>query len=137
MVYSILIFAYRKIGTTPEQFRSHYEESHVPLIRKLTGASFPISHTRHYIHRTERQADDNTSRNSNTPATVVIGTQEEFDYDAFAELSFEDEAAFQTFFALTQQPDNAAQIAEDEQKFLDRARMTVVLAGETTVTKRL
>ncbi|GAP91123.1 putative dimeric alpha-beta barrel [Rosellinia necatrix] len=136
MPYSVLIFAYRKPGTTPEQFRAHYEGTHVPLVRELTGANFPLSHTRHYLHRTERQAEGNTARNPGTPATVLIGAQEEFDYDAFAELAFEDEAAFQAFFALTQQPENAERIAADEELFLDRARMTVVLKADTTVTER-
>ncbi|KAI1352354.1 EthD domain-containing protein [Xylaria sp. FL0043] len=149
MPYSVLIFAYRKPGTTPEQFKAHYEGVHVPLIRKLTGANFPLSHTRHYLHRTtqhqhqqqqqqqEAEGKGNTARNPHTPATVLIGTQAEFDYDAFAELTFEDEAAFQRFFALTQQqPENAEQIAADEELFLDRARMTVVVKGETRVTER-
>ncbi|KAI0817134.1 EthD domain-containing protein [Xylaria sp. FL0064] len=144
MPYSVLIFAYRKFGTTPAQFKAHYEGTHVPLIHKLTGANFPLSHTRHYLHRTEQQQQqqaeegkgNNTARNPTTPATVLIGTQEEFDYDAFAELTFEDEAAFQAFFALTQQPEIAEKIAADEELFLDRARMTVVVKGDTTVTER-
>ncbi|KAI1277405.1 EthD domain-containing protein [Xylaria sp. FL0933] len=139
MPYSVLIFAYRKPGTTPAQFKAHYEEIHIPLIRKLTGASFPLSHTRHYLRRNAQQqkADGNTARNPTTPAAVLMGTQAEFDYDAFAELTFEDEAAFRAFFALTQQhPENAAKIAADEELFLDTARMTVVVKGETTVTER-
>lgn len=37
MTYSILIFAYRKPGTTPEQFRTYYEGSHVPLVKAIGG----------------------------------------------------------------------------------------------------
>lgn len=37
MTYSILIFAYRKPGTTPEQFRAHYEGKHVPLVKEISG----------------------------------------------------------------------------------------------------
>lgn len=37
MTYSVLIFAYRKPGTTPEQFRAHYEGSHVPLVKEIAG----------------------------------------------------------------------------------------------------
>ncbi|KAI1811965.1 EthD domain-containing protein [Poronia punctata] len=136
MTYSVLIFAFRKPGITPEQFKKHYEESHVPLVRQLAGALFPLSHTRRYIHRSETAAGTGTVRNPSTPATVLIGSQEEFDYDAFAELTFEDAGAFQTFFGHMQQPDIAAKIAEDEDEFLDRARMTVVVLGETIETKR-
>lgn len=41
MTYSILIFAYRKPGTTPEQFRAHYEGKHVPLIKEISGEYVP------------------------------------------------------------------------------------------------
>ncbi|KAI0421865.1 EthD domain-containing protein [Xylaria grammica] len=136
MGYSVLIFAYRKPGTTPEQFKAYYENCHVPLVRELAGAYFPLSHTRRYLHRTHNQSDANTARNPSTPASVLIGSQEDFDYDAFAELTFEDETAFQTFFAIIQQPENAAKIAADEEKFLDRSRTPAVVLGDTTETKR-
>ncbi|KAI0424466.1 EthD domain-containing protein [Xylaria sp. FL1042] len=136
MPYSVLIFAYRKPGTTPNQFKAHYEGVHVPLIRDLAGASFPLSHTRRYLHRSENQTDGNTARNPSTPATVLLGTQDDFDYDAITELTFEDAAAFQTFFGLMQQPEIAAKIAADEETFLDRTRMPVVVLGDTTETRR-
>ncbi|KAI1741712.1 EthD domain-containing protein [Xylaria scruposa] len=137
MPYSVLIFAYRKPGTMPEQFKAHYEGIHVPLVRELAGASFPLSHTRRYLHRSENHADSNTARNPSTPATVLIGTQNDFDYDAFAELTFEDAAAFQTFFNRMQHPEIAAKIAADEEKFLDRTQMPVVVLGDITETRRL
>lgn len=80
-----------------------------------------MSHTRRYIHRTEGKADD-TERNANFPATVLMGSQTDFDYDALAELTFADVNAFQTFFGLYQKPENAARIAADEEQFLDRSR---------------
>lgn len=135
MTYSILIFAYRKPGTTPEQFRTHYEDSHVPLVKEIAGEHFPLSHTRRYLHRTQGKAEG-TERNAEYPATVLVGAQAEFDYDAFAELTFSDAAAFQAFFGVVQQPENQARIKEDEAKFLDGARMTVVVVGEMTVTTK-
>lgn len=80
-----------------------------------------MSHTRRYIHRTEGKTED-TERNANFPATVLMGSQTDFDYDAFAELSFADANAFQAFFALYQHQDNAERIAADEEQFLDRSR---------------
>ncbi|KAI1213213.1 EthD domain-containing protein [Annulohypoxylon truncatum] len=135
MTYSILVFVYRKPGTTPEQFKAHYEGSHVPLIRELAGAHFPLSHTRRYIHRSEGQGEG-TTRNATTPASVLIGRQEDFDYDAFAELIFDDATAFQNFFAVMQQPDIAAKMAADEEHFIDRSRLSVVVLGETHVTAK-
>lgn len=135
MPYTILIFAYRKPGTTPEQFRAHYENTHVPLIRELAGEHFPVSHTRRYVQRAPGEGEG-TERNADYPATVLLGSQADFDYDAFAELAFSDATHFQAFFGLTQQPENAARIAADEEHFLDRSKMPVVVLGETTVTAK-
>lgn len=41
MTFSVLIFAYRKPGTTPEQFRAHYEGKHVPLVKEISGEYVP------------------------------------------------------------------------------------------------
>ncbi|KAI1322970.1 EthD domain-containing protein [Xylariaceae sp. FL0255] len=137
MPYSVLVFAHRKRGVTPEQFRAHYDEVHVPLVRELAGTAFPLSHTRRYPLLPEAQKiDDNTTSDQNAPATELIGSEHEFDYDAYVELTFEDESAFQTFFALTQRPENIIKISADEEMFLDRTRMTVVVVGDTTVTQR-
>jgi hypothetical protein len=120
MTHSALIFAFRKPGTTPEQFRAHYEAKHVPLVKEITGEHFPLSHTRRYIHRTKGKGD--TEHNPNHPATVLVGTQADFDYDAIAELTFADVPAFQTFLGIYQNPQNAERIAADEEQFLDRSR---------------
>lgn len=131
MTYSILIFAYRKSGTTPEEFRAGYE-AHVPVVKEMTGEHFPLSHTRRYIQRAAGQAEGTTERNADYPATVLFGSQADFDYDAVAELTFTDAAAFQTFFGIVQKPENWERIQADEAKFLDTFKMTVV--GETIVT---
>lgn len=74
---------------------------------------FPLSHTRQYIHRNE---------SAGFPANVIVGSQSDFEYDALAQLSFADADAFDTFWALCQQPGNAERIAADEEQFLDRPR---------------
>lgn len=133
MPYRILIFAYRKRGTSPSQFKTHYETRHVPLLKAITGPLFPKSHVRRYVQRASG-GRDSPPNNGNYPATVLIGSQSDFDYDAIAELTFKDEAAFQAFFAKVNEPEAAAKIAKDEEQFLDRARMRVVVLGDCTTT---
>ena len=65
-----------------------------------------------------------------------MGTQADFEYDAIGELTFEDEAAFHAFFALVSQGDAAESIAKDEDMFLDRPRMRVVVVDDCVVTTR-
>ena len=136
MPYIILIFAYRKRGLSPAAFKSRYESSHVPLVQSIAGPHFPKTHTRRYIERSESNissAANNGTTNANHPATVMVGTQADFDYDAIAELTFEDAAAFQTFFGLVSQPEAAEKIAKDEEMFLDRARTRIAVVDECNV----
>ncbi|KAI1163046.1 EthD domain-containing protein [Nemania serpens] len=120
MPYSMLVFLHRKAGTTPDQFKAYYEGTHIPLTRGLTGTAFPLTHTRRYPR-----------------PILLVGADGELDYDAVTEVTFEDESAFQNFFAVLQRPENAAKIAADEDNFIDRARLNVFIVGDTAVTERL
>jgi len=127
MPYTFLIFTHRLPTLTPSAFLTHYETSHIPLIQSIAGFHFPISHTRRYIQRSVAADND-------YPATVLIGAPAEFDYDAIAELVFEDEAAYRMFLGLISEEDAARRIRDDERLFLDRSRMRVVVLGECRVT---
>lgn len=136
MPYILLVFAHRKPGLSPVEFKSHYESRHLPLIQTLTGSLFPKSHTRRYIQRVQGPIDGDAD-NANHPAVVMVGTPADFEYDAFAEIVFDDEAAFQAFFACITQAEAARRIAEDEELFLDREKMRVVVVDDCTVTTGL
>lgn len=133
MPYRVLIFAYRKPGISPSKFKTHYETRHVPLVKAIAGPLFPKSHVRRYVQRASGGRDSPPS-NAHHPATVLIGSQSDFDYDAIAELIFKDEGAFQAFFAKVSEPEAAAKIAKDEEQFLDRTRMKVVVLGDCITT---
>ncbi|POS77447.1 hypothetical protein DHEL01_v204153, partial [Diaporthe helianthi] len=79
------------------------------------------------VQRTEGKAAD-TECNTGFLATDLIGSQRDFDYKAFTKASFVDEAAFQTFFGLHQQPDNTAQSARTTlEQFLDRSQSKLLV----------
>lgn len=132
--YTILLLVYRLPSLTPTAFKNYYETTHIPLLKSLTGPLFPDSHTRHYISRTANTSGDN--RNGTYPAMVIIGTQQDFEYDAIAELMFANQTAFQAFLNRVSQPEVAQKIANDEDRFIDRARLRAVVLGSTTVTRR-
>jgi hypothetical protein len=132
MTYTVLIIAYRKSGTSPAEFKAHYESTHAPLLKEIAGPLFPLTHTRHYLHRAEGDSPDAASN----PATVLVGTQEGLDCDSYSLLLWENEEAFQKFFAALSQPEAAARIAADEEKFIDREKLKIVLVGDSCVTER-
>ena len=122
--FKIVVFVTRKPGLSPADFKDHYENKHVPLIRSLAGPIFPISHTRHYLAR--------DPVNPEHPPVFVYGDPKGFDYDAIVEVAFESEAAFLEFQKIMVSPE----VLEDEDRFTDRTRLRVVGMGETTVTRR-
>ncbi|KAH8427940.1 EthD domain-containing protein [Aspergillus melleus] len=128
MSVRLIITACRKPDLSPEAFRTHYE-AHVELIKRLAADTFPLCHRRSYLLRTTVSVppDDATSRNSNTPATVLKGAQSDFDFDVTAELTFVDQAALDRFVARVQEPDVAKEIAADEEMFVERSTVVVAM----------
>ncbi|KAB8067925.1 EthD domain-containing protein [Aspergillus leporis] len=128
MVFKALMFVTRKSGITPAEFKTHYETVHIPLIKGLAGSAFPLSHRRLYLARSPSSGEDTF------PAAVLLGSQEDFSYDAIVELTFKDEAAFKHFFARRQEPGTKELIDVDEEKFLDATKFKAVVLGEVNET---
>ena len=128
MVFRFLLFITRKPTLSPVEFKTYWDTKHVELLKAIAGEHFPLTHTRHYIAR--------TNQNDSWPAAVLVGAQEDFTYDGIAELVFPDEAAFQTFMGIVSEPEAAARIAADEEIFAVRENVKAVVLGETSVTSR-
>lgn len=136
MAYTVLIFVYRKHDISPAAFKDHLENTHVPLLESIGGDHFPKVYVRRYIQRSEHATFSAHAGTTNVtyPATVLRGTQTDFEYDAISEMRFEDEQAFQAFFALVSSEEAAKRIAEDEEMFIDRERLRGVVVGDIVVT---
>ncbi|KAM7199759.1 hypothetical protein V8F20_005629 [Naviculisporaceae sp. PSN 640] len=136
MTYSILITNTRKPGTTPEEFRNGCEAL-IPFIKEMAGEHFPLSHTRHYIQRTESpRGEGNSELNPTTPAIVIMGKQADADWDSISELVFADELAFKAYIDTLMEPNNWARLQERESKVVDTEKSKIVVVGEALVTKK-
>ncbi|KAF1967258.1 hypothetical protein BU23DRAFT_366027, partial [Bimuria novae-zelandiae CBS 107.79] len=96
---------------TPAAFKARWD-AHATLLKTIAGLSFPLTHTRRYIARTEGKGA--------WPAAMLVGTQEDFTYDGIAELVFEDKGAFETFIGVISAPEATARIAKNEDGFIVR-----------------
>ena len=132
MPFTVLLHLYRKPSISPSDFKSHIVSHHIRLIQSLTGIHFPISHKRLYLQRSSDASKDN---DDDYPATVPMGTQSDFPYDALAELTFEDATHFHTYAGIKSQSDAREAIAQDEKLFCDGARTAMVVLGEIAVTE--
>ena len=105
----------RKPGTTHQQFRDYYETNHSQLALRLLG-DLLLDYRRNYI-----QPADPSSAGTARPG---------IEHDVATELWFSDRAQMAAFYARVRQPEIGAQIAADEEKFMDRAAMRQALVDE-------
>ncbi len=120
----VAVFVTRKPTLSPEEFEDHWENKHVPLLKSLSGARFPLSHTRHYLFRSESAPD--------YPLNLVMGQPRDFDFDAFAVVTFASEAALKEFSVTLSSPE----VTEDEDRFTIRERLRVVILGSMNTTTK-
>ncbi|KAF2007137.1 hypothetical protein P154DRAFT_517545 [Amniculicola lignicola CBS 123094] len=133
MTYTIILFVTRKPTITPDEFKDHWENKHIPLLQSITGSLFPI-HVRQYLIRIDRKGFGGPA-NRNHPLLLLRGTVDDFDYDAIAHLTFESEKAFHQFYHVIYETTAQAQLAADEKRFLDTEKMKTVVVGNTAVSR--
>jgi hypothetical protein len=137
MTVTLICLLWRKPGLTMEQYIDYYENTHMNVIREVTGSNdFPLSHTRHYVRRTENGDVLGGFNNPKTPAVLYGGSQDVVDFDCVAEIVFEDESAFQRFFQALSSPKGAARIAEDQEHFQIASKTTVIRIDQVTETRK-
>jgi hypothetical protein len=131
MTFTIFLLLTRKCTLSSEQFREHYEDTHIPLLRSLVGQELiPPHFTRQYFARTHRQGFGGPA-NRNHPLLMLRGNAEECEYDALAQMTWDSESTFQKFYKAVYETDAAAKIAVDEETFLEPGTLKVIVVGET------
>jgi hypothetical protein len=121
MPIKILWMLKRKPGTTPAQFREHYERSHAAIARKYVGHLL-MSYTRNY----------QTEAWGGTASEPEGFRKRAFEYDCITELLVADEAAFEEMGRIFGEPAASAELIEDELRFLDRGA-TVMLRCDMVI----
>ena len=139
MPYVVLFFVTRKAGMSPADFKNHFETSHIPLMQSLTGPHFPRTHVRRYIQQTDGSpsSTDLDVGYANYPAIVLVGTEADFEFDAFAELVFEDKAASDKFFELINAKEALETRVKEEEMFLDRSKIKAIVVGDVITTAEI
>lgn len=122
----ILWLLRRKPGISFEAFRDHYESSHAVLGEKYLG-HLMLSYRRHYVQPAAAAA---------SPVMRQVLAAKAWDYDCVAEWVLPDEAAFEQVFATLSDPEIGGIFHADEEHFLDRASVRLVLCDshETDVS---
>ncbi|WP_175425614.1 EthD domain-containing protein [Trinickia violacea] len=117
----LVFFLKRKSDITPEQFREHYENSHVRLAQKYIGHLL-TGYVRNYP--TFAALD---------PSNVPAGTQpspHDIGYDAITEMRVKDMAAIEEIGRIFNDPAIQPVLKADERKFLDDKATVMILCDE-------
>lgn len=117
----LIFFLKRKAGITPEQFREHYERSHVRLAQKYIGHLL-TGYVRNY-----------PSFAALDPSNVAPGTQPapyDVGYDAITEMRVKDMAAIEEIGRIFNAPEVQPILKADERKFLDDKATVMIVCDE-------
>jgi uncharacterized protein (TIGR02118 family) len=107
-VFKVFAYLNKRPGTTAEELKDYYENHHVPLVLSL--AALPRVYKRNYVVR-----GDAANRESPT-----------IDFDVVSEMVWDDRAGFENWIKVLGVPE----IAEDEARFLDRAKTRAYVIDE-------
>lgn len=112
MSFKIKAFLVRKPGMSSEEFREHYETRHVPLALR----TFPeiLRHQRNYV----------VPGGAHFPPDLGMPA-----WDAVSDIWFADRAGFEAMVGRLGTP-ATAEIAADEERFLDRERCGMMIVEE-------
>jgi EthD domain len=106
----------RKPDMTPEQFRDHYENRHVPLALRLLPyfSGYARNYIRHDLaYRPEGLGVDNAPQ-----------------FDVVTEVTFANDADYDLMMKQLAEPAVSRQIIEDEERFMDRKATLMFFVDE-------
>lgn len=106
----LLVLTAQRPDLTPDQYKHHYENVHIPLLRRLLGDAFLLTQERNYI---PRSADGSVE--------ALIGSGD-LAYDCITISVFTDGEHLQRAVAESNDPQKKAKREEDEAKFLDMTK---------------
>jgi hypothetical protein len=107
-VFKTFAYLHKREGMTAEAFKDYYENHHVKLV--LSHAPLPKVYKRNFLVRGD-------AANLESPA---------IDFDVITELAWDDRSGFENWITVLGIPE----IAEDEARFLDRAKTTSYVIDE-------
>ena len=105
-----VVFLRRRADLTQEQFRSHYENNHVPLVRRWLPTIG--RYVRNYLELTSVSAGRQDDSTGAAPTPY---------FDVITEIWFDDQKAYDDFVLALQDPEVSRALQEDEERFLDRS----------------
>lgn len=118
----LMIFIKKKDGITFSEFVDHYEKSHAPLISRHLSEYF-TDYRRNFInHDDEYNFEGTFDRPGDLKAPPA--------FDVITEIWFDSRSDLVEMYKVLRTPEIALEVAQDEEKFMDRQSLKVLIANE-------
>ncbi|KAF2445039.1 hypothetical protein P171DRAFT_431807 [Karstenula rhodostoma CBS 690.94] len=134
MTYSVILHVPRRPSVSSEEFKHHWENIHIPLVKELVGYEFPLSYTRHYIERPFATPPVDPALDGSGAA--VEESQSFGDVDGVAVLTFANREHYDKFSTKLVEAKRNSVYKQDLSGFVDVAALKALFAGETKATGR-
>ncbi|KAF2821043.1 hypothetical protein CC86DRAFT_107783 [Ophiobolus disseminans] len=116
--FTALVFGTMSPLLNLTQYKDHYDNTHIPLVKSLTGANFPAVHTRHYVGGN----------------AAFVNASWPVDWDSMAVMSFRDQTHALTFLGIISAPGAKEAIERDEEEFMAHKPRMVVVGTDGSVS---
>lgn len=117
MPYIVILLIHRKPGLTAAEFRHHYEKTHVPLIKSLSGSLILLSHTRRYA---QPSSEGHGAADNGIDCVTEMQLNTASDFTRLSEFLFS--------------PAMASGVQRDYEAFMDSSKTDTVIIGNTVKT---
>ncbi|KAF2831815.1 hypothetical protein CC86DRAFT_143875 [Ophiobolus disseminans] len=127
MTYTVFFLTSRAPSVTIEQFKDHYENTHIPLVFECLKDVLPLSHTRYYLKRNDAA--------QGAPPLVLMGDASLVDYDCLTIIEYRDEEHFSQFNQAYMTSPRKSELEADQQAFSDAEKFRVIAVEGARGTK--
>ncbi len=123
MPLTVLVFYTRRPEISPEEFISHLENIHMPMLKEVIGPHYPISYSLRHVIRVKTGAGDRLGATTSTrkaaepdDPVLLVGAPNDLDWDCVGEMVFRDELHLQQGLAMINKPESQ-RLKDDEELF--------------------
>ncbi|KAF2686351.1 hypothetical protein K458DRAFT_430197 [Lentithecium fluviatile CBS 122367] len=110
MVYRVYMLAVKAPGISLEEFKDHWDNKHLALLKEIAGDAYPTVHEHRYPEK-------------------FAGT-DAYHFDGIGYLEFKSKNEFLRLASIAEMPENKARLDADEKTFLDKSKIQMYVVDD-------
>lgn len=110
MVFRVYMLAVKAPGITLEEFKDHWDNQHLNLLKEVAGDAYPKVHEHRYPTQFQGPAETR--------------------FDGIGYLEFDNKEGFLRMKEIAEKPENQARLDKDERTFLDKSKIQMYVVDD-------